>query len=126
MALAGCQGMSKGLGPSVLGTAGAVLGNELGEGKPAAVALGALGGVAAGSALGQWQEAGERKAFASGYDQGRSDEVKRLYWSAKRLHENHSGTPIVERAYYEVPVAEHVASDGTIIEAHTQVVEVVE
>ena len=49
--------------------------------------LGAAAGVAAGSLLNHWEEAGKTGAFRSGYDKGRSDELKRLYWIQKRMHE---------------------------------------
>ena len=52
--------------------------------------------------------------------------VKRLYWITKRLHEGEDYGGGLNRGYYELPVPEHVTRDGVIVEAHTQVVEVIE
>ena len=111
---------------ALLGGAGAYIGNEFTDGEPEGALLGAAAGVAAGSLLNYWGEAGKTGAFRSGYDKGRSDEVKRLYWIQKRMHEGDGEGDGLYRGYYEIPVPEHVASDGTLIEQHTQVVEVVE
>ena len=35
-------------------------------------------------------------------------------------------SPTLTPSYYEIPVPEHVSSDGTIIEAHTEIIEVLE
>jgi hypothetical protein len=110
----------------LLGGAGAYLGNELTEGEPEGALLGAAAGIAAGSLLNHWDETGKTRAFRSGYEKGRSDEVKRLYWIQKRMHEGDGGGDGLYRGYYEIPVPQHVASDGTLIEQHTQIVEVVE
>jgi len=82
-------------------------------------------GTGAGSAFNYWKDSVERKAYSTGYVKGR-DEVKRLYWVTKRLHEGEDGSGGLNRGYYELPVPEHVARDGVVIEAHAQLVEVIE
>ena len=52
--------------------------------------------------------------------------MKRLYWASKRIHEGDGLDEDFHRGYYEIPVPEHVTSDGVVIEAHSQVVEVIE
>ena len=124
--LVSCSSTKQAATNALLGGAGAYIGNEITDGEPVGALLGAAGGVAAGSLLNHWDENGKRNSFQSGYEKGRSDEIKRLYWIQKRMHEGESLGDGLYRSYYEIPVSEHVASDGTVIEPHTQVVEVVE
>ncbi|MEZ5325849.1 MAG: hypothetical protein R3F19_12405 [Verrucomicrobiales bacterium] len=74
------------------------------------------------------RETGKVKAYTSGYDKGRSDEVKRLYWVQRNLHrgDEFGGGGSLTPSYYEIPVPEHISSDGTIIEPHTEIIEVLE
>ena len=111
---------------------GAYLGHELTDGKPEGALLGAVSGVAAGALFNHSREKGKEKAYSSGYDKGRSDEVKRLYWVQKSLHREDefgmgfgTGSGLMP-SLFEMPVPEHLASDGTIIEPHTQIIEVLE
>ena len=82
--------------------------------------------------LNHTRETGQRKAYQFGYDKGRSDEVKRLYWVQKNRHRGDDfgygadGQQTLTPSFYEIPVPEHVASDGTIIEPHTEIIEVLE
>ena len=63
------------------------------------------------------------------YELGQSDAVKRLYWAQRRAQETGDPPPqhtSLERKYVVLPVPEHTAPDGTLIEANQQVVEVVQ
>ncbi|MEZ5325761.1 MAG: hypothetical protein R3F19_11950 [Verrucomicrobiales bacterium] len=126
LAMTACGTTKPAVTNALLGGAGAYVGNEFTDGEPEGALLGAAAGVAAGSLLNHWEEVGKTGAFRSGYEKGRSDEVKRLYWIQKRMHEGGADGDGLYRGYYEIPVPEHVAADGTLIEQHTQVVEVVE
>ena len=126
LAVTSCGTAKPAVTNALLSGAGAYIGNEFTDGEPEGALLGAAAGVAAGALLNYWEEAGKTGAFRSGYDKGRSDEVKRLYWIQKRMHAGDGERDGLYRGYYEIPVPEHVASDGTLIEQHTQVVEVVE
>jgi hypothetical protein len=125
-----CQSTPEAATSALLGAAGAYIGSEIADGEPEGALLGAAAGVAAGVVVNHWQESAEKDAYLDGYDRGRNDEVKRLYWASKRLHnaELYGRGPSdgLERSYYEVPVPAHVAGDGVIIEGHRQVIEIVE
>ena len=64
--------------------------------------------------------------YQEGYNKGRSDEVKTLYWAQRDLHRATEEDGQLRRKLVEIPVDESRASDGTVIEAHHRVVEVVE
>lgn len=76
---AGCAA-SRPLGAIGLGAGGAVLANELSDGDPALTAAGAAGGVLLSEGLHYLARKETSKAYASGYDKGRSDAVKQQYW----------------------------------------------
>src|SRR5215469_6424503 len=65
------------------------------------------------------------------YDLGSGDAIRRLYW-AQRASQQYNGTADatpamkLQRKYVVLPVPEHVDPDGTIKEASSQVVEVVQ
>lgn len=131
ISLASCSSMPRAATNALTAGAGAFVGHELTSGEPEGALLGAAAGVAAGEVLNHSRETSERKAFTVGYDKGRSDEVKRLYWVQKRLHQGDefadgTGASEFSPSFYEIPVPEHVSSDGTIIEPHTEIIEVLE
>jgi hypothetical protein len=65
------------------------------------------------------------------YDLGSGDAIRRLYW-AQRASQQYNGTADappatkLQRKYVVLPVPQHVDPDGTIKEASSQVVEVVQ
>ena len=74
------------------------------------------------------REKGIAKQF---YDLGQGDAVKRWYWSDRDQQGQAQGStdakdPVLQRKYVVLPVPEHVDPDGTIKEASSQVVEVVQ
>ena len=62
------------------GAGGAYLGNKLSNGDPLATAAGAAGGVVVSETLHYAAKTQSDKAFAAGYDKGKSDAVKQQYW----------------------------------------------
>ena len=60
-----------------------------------------------------------------GYVEGRSDEIKNLYWAQRNLV-NKETEPQLKRKLAEVVVPAHYDSDGQLIEAHREVIEVVQ
>ena len=62
------------------GAGGAYLGHELSSGDPLATAAGAAGGVIVSETLHYAAKKQSEKAYAIGYDKGKSDAVKQQYW----------------------------------------------
>jgi hypothetical protein len=63
-----------------LGAGGAYLGHEISNGDPLITAAGAAGGVVVSETLHYAAKKQSEKAFATGYDKGKSDAVKQQYW----------------------------------------------
>ena len=63
-----------------LGAGGAYLGHELSDGNPLITAAGAAGGVIVSETLHYAANKQTEKAYATGYDKGKSDAVKQQYW----------------------------------------------
>jgi len=68
------------IGDVALGAGGAYLGNKLSNGDPLVTAAGAAGGVLVSEGLHYAAKTQADKAFANGYDKGKSDAVKQQYW----------------------------------------------
>jgi gas vesicle protein len=90
---------------------------------------GLITGVVAGGAVGMigdsMAQKEVRQKYLDGYNKGRSDAIKDLYW-LKRDAERPGGGADLQRRYYEVPVPEHVTTDGVLVEPRKVVIEVVE
>ena len=65
---------------TALGAGGAYLGHELSGGDPLATVAGAAGGVILSEGLHFAAKKQSEKAYAAGYDKGKSDAVKQQYW----------------------------------------------
>src|SRR5947208_9593382 len=76
---AGCAS-SRPISDVALGAGGAYLGHELSNGDPVATAAGAAGGVILSEGLHYAAKKQAEKAYATGYDKGKSDAVKQQYW----------------------------------------------
>jgi hypothetical protein len=63
-----------------LGAGGAYLGHEISNGDPLVTAAGAAGGVVISETLHYAAKKQAEKAYATGYDKGKSDAVKQQYW----------------------------------------------
>lgn len=90
---------------------------------------GLITGVVAGGAVGMigdgLAQKEVRQKYLDGYNKGRSDAIKDLYW-LKRDAERPGGAADLQRRYYEVPVPEHVTTDGVLVEPRKVIIEVVE
>ena len=85
---AGCAA-TRPIGDAAFGAGGAYLGHELSGGDPLATAAGAAGGVLLSEGLHYAAGKQAEKAYATGYDKGKSDAVKQQYWlyvSTQRQH----------------------------------------
>ena len=78
--LAGGCTSTRPVGDAALGAGGAALAYQVSGGSPAATAAGAAGGVLLSEGLHWAARKQSDKAFAAGYDKGRSDAVKQQYW----------------------------------------------
>ncbi len=76
---AGCSA-TRPFGDVALGAGGAYLGHELSNSDPIATAAGAAGGVILNEGLHYAARKHVEKAYATGYDKGKSDAVKQQYW----------------------------------------------
>lgn len=76
---AGCAA-TRPISDVALGAGGAYLGHELSGGDPLATAAGAAGGVILSEGLHFAAKKQSEKAYAAGYDKGKSDAVKQQYW----------------------------------------------
>lgn len=101
-----------------LGAGGAALANELSDGNPAAIAAGAAGGVILSEGLHYAARKQVGRAYASGYDKGRSDAVKQQYWLYVSMQEQANGHNGRVRLY-PVQLPEQVI-DGVIFQPGTQ------
>jgi hypothetical protein len=90
--LTGCAA-TRPIGDVAFGAGGAILGNELSHGNPLMTAAGAAGGVIVNEGLHFVAKKQSDKAFAAGYDKGKSDAVKQQYWLyvAMQQPRNHAG-----------------------------------
>jgi len=76
---AGCSA-TRPISDVALGAGGAYLGHELSNGDPLITAAGAAGGVIVSETLHYAAKKQSEKAYATGYDKGKSDAVKQQYW----------------------------------------------
>jgi hypothetical protein len=60
-----------------------------------------------------------------GYVEGRSDEIKNLYWAQRNMVRKDSD-PQLKHKLSEIVVPAHYDSDGQLIQAHREVIEVVQ
>jgi uncharacterized protein YcfJ len=79
--LSGCSGVSPThvATTSLAATGGALLGHSFGKGNPLLTAAGAGAGVLLGETLQAGSKASNEKAYAAGYEKGRSDTAKQHY-----------------------------------------------
>jgi len=73
---------------------------------------------------------GGRAIASQFYNLGAGDSIKRLYWSQRRAQESGATADaqptVLQRKYVNIRVPEQVDPDGTVKEAHNQVIEVVQ
>jgi len=76
---AGCAA-TRPISDVAFGAGGAYLGHEISNGDPLITAAGAAGGVVISETLHYAAKKQTEKAYATGYDKGKSDAVKQQYW----------------------------------------------
>ena len=101
-----------------LGAGGAALGGVLSKGNPAAIAGGAVGGVALGEGLHYANSKQNEQSYQTGCDKGRSDAVKQQYWLYVSMQQAKAGDEGRIRLY-QVHLPEQVI-DGVIFKPTTQ------
>lgn len=121
-----CGGMQGPMTTAATTGAGAAIGNSLDNGGVGGTVLGAVAGYAGGVALEKAAKKSEAAHYATGYDKGRSDSTKLLYWAQRDAHARKAGESNLEKRFYEIPVPAHITGDGVLVEPHNRVVEVVE
>jgi uncharacterized protein YcfJ len=96
---------------------GAYIGNQLSDGDPVATAAGAAGGVILSETLHYAARKQAEKAYANGYDKGRSDAVKQQYWLyvAQQRARNREG----QVRLYEIQLPEQTI-DGVTFKSTTK------
>lgn len=96
---------------------GAYIGNQLSDGDPVATAAGAAGGVIVSETLHYAARKQAEKAYANGYDKGRSDAVKQQYWLyvAQQRTRNREG----QVRLYEIQLPEQTI-DGVTFKSTTK------
>ena len=112
----GCTAMRP-IDDAALGAGGAYLGNELSHGNPIATVAGAAGGVLASEGLHYAAKTQADKAYANGYDKGKSDAVKQQYWLYVSMQHQHSQDSSVR--LYPVQLPEQ-RIDGVMFQPSTK------
>ena len=116
--LPGCAGTTRVLTDTVAAGVGGYAGSKLGKGDPLITAAGASAGVLLGEALNYANDNHAKKAYAEGFNKGRSDAVKQQYWILIRQQQQPK-TPLENVSLYAIPVPEQTI-DGTILNPTTK------
>ena len=114
----GCAAVTRTATDVGLGAGGAALGGVLSKGNPAAIAGGAVGGVALGEGLHYANSKQNEQSYQTGCDKGRSDAVKQQYWLYVSMQQAKAGDEGRIRLY-QVHLPEQVI-DGVIFKSTTQ------
>ena len=114
----GCAAVTRTATDVGLGAGGAALGGVLSKGNPAAIAGGAVGGVALGEGLHYANSKQNDQSYQTGYDKGRSDAVKQQYWLYVSMQQARAGNAGRVRLY-EVHLPEQII-DGVVFQPTTQ------
>jgi uncharacterized protein YcfJ len=124
--LSGCAGTTRVLTDTVGAGGGALIGNKLSHGNPLITAAGAGAGVLLGETLNYANDNHAKKAYAEGFDKGRSDAVKQQYWVMINQQKTGEGNGVDEKiSLYEIPVPEQKI-DGVILKPTTKVLRIEE
>ncbi|MCP5523233.1 MAG: hypothetical protein H7A46_16990 [Verrucomicrobiales bacterium] len=115
--LAGCGSVGRPLTGAALGAGGAYLGHRLSDGDPLATAGGAAAGILASEGAHALAAAQKDKAFVSGYNLGRSDGVKDLYWHLQDQQRAADAAP--SYLFPEVTIPAH-SENGVLLEPSTR------
>ena len=122
----GCAGTTRVLTDTVAAGVGGVVGNKLGKGNPLITAAGAGAGVLIGETLNFANDNNAKKAFAQGFDKGRSDAVKQQYWVMVNQQTAVEGHEFDENiSLFEIPVPEQ-RIDEVILKPTTKILRIEE
>lgn len=119
---AGCAA-TRPISDVALGAGGAYLGHELSDGNPLITAAGAAGGVIVSEGLHYAARKQSEKAYATGYDKGKSDAVKQQYWLYVSMQRQRNQVAIVR--LYPVQLPEQ-RIDGVMFQPSTKLLRIEE
>jgi hypothetical protein len=126
MLLAGCAGTTRVVTDTVAAGVGAFAGDKLGKGSPLVTVAGAGAGVLLGEALNYANDSHGKKAYAEGFNKGRSDAVKQQYWVMVNQQKAEESKAFDENiSLFEIPVPEQ-RIDGVILKPTTKVLRIEE
>jgi hypothetical protein len=114
----GCSALRP-IDDAALGAGGAFFGNKLSHGNPVATVAGAAGGVLVSEGLHYAAKTQADKAFANGYDKGKSDAVKQQYWLYVSMQHRQSGQDGGSIRLYPVQLPEQ-RIDGVTFQPSTK------
>ena len=126
VALAGCEAAQHTAIDAGTAGGGAAIGYAVDRKNPYGAAIGGGAGLLVGEAANYGISSQKKAQYQEGYNKGRSDEIKTLYWAQRAAHQATEEDGQLRRKLVEIPVDEHRTSDGTVIDEHTREVEVVE
>jgi hypothetical protein len=113
---AGCAA-TRPMGDVALAAGGAYLGHELSGGDPLATTAGAAGGVLLSEGLHYAARKQTEKAYATGYDKGKSDAAKQQYWLYVSMQRQRNQVSNVRLYPVQLP-EQHI--DGVIFQPTTK------
>ena len=119
---AGCAA-TRPISDVALGAGGAYLGHELSDGDPLITAAGAAGGVIVSETLHYAAKKQAEKAYATGYDKGKSDAVKQQYWLYVSMQRQRN--PVANLRLYPVQLPEQ-RIDGVTFQPSTKLLRIEE
>ncbi|HWC58173.1 MAG TPA: hypothetical protein VHC44_00660 [Verrucomicrobiae bacterium] len=122
--LAGCAETTRLVTDTVATGGSALLANKLSKGNPAITAVGGGAGLLLGEGLNYANESNAKKAYATGFDKGRSDAAKQQYWMMVDLQKATGGSG-EHTSFYDIPVPEQQI-DGVILKPTTKVLRIEE
>ena len=101
-----------------MGAGGGALANKFSDGNLGLTAAGAAGGVLLSEGAFYLSGKASDKAYATGYEKGRSDAVKQQYWIL--IHQQQQQKTLPENiSLYAIPIPEQII-DGTILNPTTK------
>ena len=123
---AGCAGTGRILTDTVAAGGGAFAASKLSKGNPYITAAGAGGGLLLGEALNYGKDSRSKKAYAEGFDKGRSDAVKQQYWVMVNQQKGAEGKANDENiSLFDLPLPEQ-RIDGVLLKPTTKVLRIEE
>jgi len=122
--LTGCAA-TRPISDIAMGAGGGALASDLSHGNIAMTAAGAAGGVLVSEGLHYASQKQADKAYATGYEKGRSDAVKQQYWIQINQQKEKTEQNQQNVRYYEIPVPEQTI-DGAILNPTTKLLRIEE